>query len=441
MLRPSLAFVGLVAFGTAAQAQQVPPSKLEPVTGTVRDAGIFHVATNTWTRKSTAAHIGADVIYDNTFSTGYYSALSGDHYVDEGRLPSPSSPANVTSRPGCSTIYDVDGFQIAYCTDQVGGGAFQVSFFETYVPCSTVIGVTPTATFLTAGPGGGVGGQLQCWIVTVDLDGPPSTGFHMLADGDGTFANPVASNLFGWSMSSALPAANQLATGPLIAGDPNLSLFYDGTRWDSPVNYAESGTGMGSMNQYRFEGGPTPGSCFWFGGIPFASFHLELYADACSGYTNGILFCSGDGTGTACPCSNNGVTGNGCANSLFAAGAHIGGAGFARITNDSLLLTTMQTPNQSVLFFQGTIRQAAGAGLAFGDGKRCAGGTVIRLGIKIPVGNTASYPVGADLPIHAQGQVTTPGTRTYQGWYRNPAAFCTPATFNLTNGIEFVWTP
>jgi hypothetical protein len=31
--------------------------------------------------------------------------------------------------------------------------------------------------------------------------------------------------------------------------------------------------------------------------------------------------------------------------------------------------------------------------------------------------------------------------RTYQCWYRNAAAFCQPATFNLTNGIQTTWQP
>ena len=37
--------------------------------------------------------------------------------------------------------------------------------------------------------------------------------------------------------------------------------------------------------------------------------------------------------------------------------------------------------------------------------------------------------------------VGTPGTRTYQVWYRNAAAFCNAETFNLTNGVEVVWVP
>jgi len=439
MLRSSLTLAGLVALGAAAQAQQALPSKAQPVTGTVRDAGVYHAATNTWTRKASAVNIGADIIYNNSFSTGYFSALSGDVYVDEGRIPSPTSPSNLSSRPGCATSYNIDGIQIAYCTDDPAGGAFNVSFFQSYVNCSSVIAVTPTATVLTAGPGSAILGTQACWIVTVDLAPPPSAAFTMQADGDGTFANPAASNNFGWAFSSTLPALGQLATGPLIAGDPTVSQFFDGTIWDSPVNLTEGGTGMGSANAWRIESGPTAPNCYWFGGTPYASFHLELYATACGSLPTGTPFCSGDGSGTACPCANNGVAGNGCANSLFATGANIAATGNPSISADTVVLTTTQTPNSSVLFFQGTIQQSGGAGVVFGDGKRCAGGTVIRLGTKNAVANTASYPVGADPRVSVRGLIAAPGTRTYQGWYRNAAAFCTPSTFNLTNGLQIAW--
>jgi len=33
------------------------------------------------------------------------------------------------------------------------------------------------------------------------------------------------------------------------------------------------------------------------------------------------------------------------------------------------------------------------------------------------------------------------GTRHDQVWYRNAAAFCTPATFNLSNGWTTTWLP
>jgi hypothetical protein len=43
--------------------------------------------------------------------------------------------------------------------------------------------------------------------------------------------------------------------------------------------------------------------------------------------------------------------------------------------------------------------------------------------------------------VSVRGLITTPGTRTYQVWYRNSAAFCTASTFNLTNGVEITWNP
>lgn len=156
----------------------------------------------------------------------------------------------------------------------------------------------------------------------------------------------------------------------------------------------------------------------------------------CSSFT---AFCFGDGTGTACPCGNNGAAGNGCSNSVFAQGANLAGAGTASISADTVVLTTTSTPNSSVLFFQGTAQQSGGSGVVFGDGKRCAAGSVIRLGTKTALGGSAQYPVGPDLSISVRGLVTAPGVRTYQGWYRNAAAFCTVSTFNLTNGCEITW--
>jgi hypothetical protein len=43
--------------------------------------------------------------------------------------------------------------------------------------------------------------------------------------------------------------------------------------------------------------------------------------------------------------------------------------------------------------------------------------------------------------LSVRGMITSPGTREYQVWYRNSAAFCAPETFNLTNGWEIAWLP
>lgn len=151
--------------------------------------------------------------------------------------------------------------------------------------------------------------------------------------------------------------------------------------------------------------------------------------------------CFGDGTGTPCPCGNAGTAGNGCAHSLNAAGAHLAAQGIPSVSNDSLLLVGTGMTNSAVLYFQGTSPVAGGAGSVFGDGLRCAGGTVVRLGTKQNVGGSSSYPEILDPLVSIRGGITGgPQSRTYQCWYRNAdPAFCTVDTFNLSNGVTVVW--
>jgi len=155
----------------------------------------------------------------------------------------------------------------------------------------------------------------------------------------------------------------------------------------------------------------------------------------------GTPFCFGDGTGTACPCANNSVVGDqvGCLSSI-GSGGKLRATGCSSISNDTLVLLGTQMPaTAQCLYFQGASQQSAGAGAVFGDGKRCAGGQIFRLGTKANVGGASQYPVSGDLSVSVRGVVLTPGVRTYQAWYRNAAAFCTASTFNLSNGLEIIW--
>jgi hypothetical protein len=153
------------------------------------------------------------------------------------------------------------------------------------------------------------------------------------------------------------------------------------------------------------------------------------------------LFCFGDGSGTACPCGNSGAPGNGCAHSLNANGANLAGSGNASISSDSFVLSGSGMPDSSALYFQGTAQINGGLGTAFGDGLRCAGGSVIRLGTKTNAGGASQYPTGADPTIAVKGMNAAGDVRMYQVWYRNAAAFCTASTFNLTNGLQVTWSP
>ncbi len=147
-------------------------------------------------------------------------------------------------------------------------------------------------------------------------------------------------------------------------------------------------------------------------------------------------FCFGDGSSGACPCGNFGASGRGCASSVSSAGALLAASGAASLVNDTLVLTGSDMPNSSALYFQGTTQVSS----AFGDGLRCAGGSVVRLGTKLNVAGSSQYPSAGDATISVRGLVPGPGAqRTYQAWYRNAASFCTPDTFNLSNGIAITW--
>jgi hypothetical protein len=156
---------------------------------------------------------------------------------------------------------------------------------------------------------------------------------------------------------------------------------------------------------------------------------------------NVVGFCFGDGSGTPCPCANNAApgAGTGCVHSLGTGGKLVG-TGNPSISDDTFALLGTQMPNGGALYFQGTAQDAGGLGIVFGDGLRCAGGTIIRLGVKINSLGGSQYPVGPDPSISVQGSVAAPGLRYYQIWYRDAdLGYCTTATFNLTNGLTVPW--
>lgn len=148
-------------------------------------------------------------------------------------------------------------------------------------------------------------------------------------------------------------------------------------------------------------------------------------------------YCFGDGTGGGCPCGNASAPGSdaGCLSSVGLGGT-LRATGTASLSNDTFVLQGSQMTNGTALYFQGT---AEDFGSPFGDGLRCVAGTVARLGTRTNSGGSSQYPIGAEPSVSVRGAVAAPGVRTYQVWYRNVAAFCTPEGFNLTNGLRVQW--
>ena len=97
-------------------------------------------------------------------------------------------------------------------------------------------------------------------------------------------------------------------------------------------------------------------------------------------------------------------------------------------------------PNGAALFFQGDTRVSGGAGAVFGDGLRCVTGQMVRLLVAPVGGPLARVPAVGGTPISVLGGVSAGDVRHYQAWYRDAAAYCTAATFNLTNGVAVTWT-
>lgn len=152
----------------------------------------------------------------------------------------------------------------------------------------------------------------------------------------------------------------------------------------------------------------------------------------------GAGFCFGDGSGTPCPCGNTGAAGAGCAHGA-GSGAVLAASGSSSVAADDLVLHAADAvPSVSGLFFQGTTAVAGGAGSTFGDGLRCAGGSVIRLQ---GVSTDASGAAQSSVSLVSAGSVAPGTTLRYQLWYRDSMTSPCGGGFNLSNGYEVAWTP
>jgi hypothetical protein len=157
-------------------------------------------------------------------------------------------------------------------------------------------------------------------------------------------------------------------------------------------------------------------------------------------------FCYGDGTlATACPCGNNGLAGRGCENSAHGGGAQLTATGSP--SPDTVVLTSSgQIASGSTFFLQGNAEVTGG--IVFGDGLRCAGGTLKRIAFKHASNGSATYPEAGDPSISAvSAQLGDPipsgGLRYYQTLYRDrDAAFCPNPpgnNWNMSSAVRIVW--
>src|SRR5687767_13287514 len=145
----------------------------------VKDAGVYHFATGTWTRGGGQQSLGPKVLYANTANTGFFGTMGAACdlvWTDEGRIPV------IGGNPsGDEYVYTVEAVQIAYCSSVVGEPQRgSLAFYESYISCTDPASLTALASFDFAVPG--AVSSTACWTVTFDLE---DTGLDFCIRGDG----------------------------------------------------------------------------------------------------------------------------------------------------------------------------------------------------------------------------------------------------------------
>jgi len=151
----------------------------------------------------------------------------------------------------------------------------------------------------------------------------------------------------------------------------------------------------------------------------------------------------------ACPCGNPPASlPRGCNNSAGTGGAILSGTGAPSLASDTLSLSTSgERPTAPSIVLQGNAVLPAGA--VFGQGVRCAGGTLKRMYVKTAVNGSILAPGPGDLSISARsaalGAAITAGQHRWYGvYYRDPIILggCPASSgFNSTPTLKVGWEP
>ena len=123
----------------------------------------------------------------------------------------------------------INSFQIGYCTGAVTGTVdIKIGFAEVLAGfCSAGVPLTghgsPLSSLMNAYfdfagaglPGATTVGATACWLITIG-----NFTFCMQSDGNGTWDNALASDLFIWTFQHENTSALTGGNGPIINGEP-----------------------------------------------------------------------------------------------------------------------------------------------------------------------------------------------------------------------------
>jgi len=326
----------------------------------------------------------------------------------------------ITTATTLSSLSLCQGLTTSFCTTAGGTGPFTYSWTKNGV---TISGATNSCLTATAG----TGGTADNYCVTVTgACGPAVQRCATLTSNAVTAATPLT--------PAAVPAGSTLqfctsasGTAPFTYAWTKNGVTIGGAT--SACYVATAGLG-GTVDTYCVT---VHGAC---GGDVTRCATLEA--------ETGASFCFGDGSGTPCPCGNDGSSGHGCENSASTGGALLTATGST--SPDNVVLTVVgEKPVALTIFLQGT---QAIAPVPYGDGLRCVHGVLKRLYVKDAVAGQSSAPAGAELSITARSaqlfDPIAPGqTRYYMTYYRDGVATFCPSpvgsTFNGSNAVSILW--
>lgn len=306
-------------------------------------------------------------------------------------------------------------------------------------------------------PIGAHSGSLSAMRVFDDGTGPALYVSGSIPTTAGPIANPIAKwDGTSWSAVGGGVSPGYAASLTVFDDGSGPALFVSGSFSDvggTPANnvakwngtaWSALGRGVGSIAYAlaAFDDGVDADADLFVGGTFIAAGGMPSYYMAKWHGCGTTSFCFGDGSVAACPCANTGATGRGCNNSAATGGATLSASGAASLTADTVhLISAGELPSSLSIALQGS---SVIAPVAFGDGLRCAGGTLKRLYSHNASAGALTVPQGADPSISVRSSalgdpIPLGAKRAYQFYYRDPnLGFC-PGGFNATNAVSILW--
>ncbi len=435
-----------------------------------RHAGIYHVQTQTWTRRPIEVDsFGPDVVYNNTALSGYFTSAGTvggfggrGAVIDEGAIPGTGNGLSFPVAPD-RDAYWIQSVEIGYCDNNAPGtSGWRLEFYQSYRPCEFQPILIPDGAIEVNGlPAGG-----GCWVMELDLSGGGE--FEIGADGGAHrpgWDDDHFLDSFGWSMQYTGPG-NQTA-GFMLAGDPlSTDPLYNpnlpgvpratdgtGTYFGPPSLCNGAGTGFQTIDivSIRPEAGSNYATCntFFYQNVnpctvqngPFSSFHLRMTADP-GGVPAGTLLrsCSEDLSPGTSYCATQ-TTSEGREAFLCMTGSTVA-------ADDDVQLYASKLPIASFGFFITSTSQGFVSMPGNSRGNLCLGGDIGRfvgpgqvressaLGRFSLDTRIGEWSVTA-IPSSTGNYAASAGTTTYfQAWFRDIFG---NKTSNFTNGYAVTW--